>query len=92
MSRLDFFNTDDDFSNYLLEITGHHYSFAVGSIRTWGNIKEHDGKFYQLMPDEFDDGFFDWYCEERPNNQFFKNKLECVLRFVKHWINWKKIA
>ncbi|HRI20943.1 MAG TPA: hypothetical protein PLA68_08305 [Panacibacter sp.] len=58
MKEVDFFKDDDDFTNYLSDITGYDYSFAVSSNRTWGN-KEEKGSFFQLMPDSIDDGFFD---------------------------------
>ncbi|CAN5721498.1 hypothetical protein BH10BAC2_BH10BAC2_17890 [soil metagenome] len=87
MDEADFFKNEDDFTNYLFDITGLDYSFAVSSDRMWGNKKE-KGTFYQLMPDSIDNGFFDWYCDRCPYHQFFKLKTEAVLRFMKYWWEW----
>ena len=48
------------------------------------------GSFYQIMPETDDDGFFDWYCDNRPNNQFFKTTEMAVLHFVFWWNVWQK--
>ncbi len=88
MKEADFFKNEDDYTNYLLDITGYEYLFAVASVRMWGN-KEERGTFYQLMPDSLDDGFFDWYCDKCPYYQFFKLKTEATLRFIKYWLEWK---
>lgn len=93
---MDFENFDDEknVSSYLNFFTNHFYSFAVSSERVWSteeieHIKDNE-PFYQLMPDSLDDGFFDWYCYMRPNNQFFKSKEMCVLYFVYYWTDWKR--
>lgn len=86
------FDNDIDVKNYLIAMTNYPYSFAQGSDRKWGtsNKIEH-GVFYQLMPDKRDDGgFFYWYCDKRPNHQFFKTKEMCVLYFIKYWTDWDK--
>lgn len=65
---------------FLQSITGNINSIAVGG----------EGKIdaYQVMPDEEkDQDFFDWYCHVYPNDQFFTNIYECVVRYViiKRW-------
>ena len=50
------------------------------------------GRFYQLMPDGLDDGFFNWYCYEREDYQFFKSKELCVAYFLKFWIIWTSLG
>lgn len=85
---------DKYYHKYLLTITGRSYTFANASHRKWDS--EHaeieEGNFFQLMPYSLDStGFFDWYCDERPYNQFFRNKHEAVLEFVKYWLAWKGI-
>ena len=86
------FDNQEDVRKYLYSITNNYYSFTVSSDRIWSNPEnvEHmkSEPFYQLMPDEIDDRFFNWYCNLRPNNQFFKTKEMCVLYFVKYWFEW----
>jgi hypothetical protein len=91
MEQWDFFKNDGDYYNYLSAITGHDYVFANSSVRRWIK-KVENGNFYQVMPASKDDGFFDWYIERSPDQQFFFHKMEAVLRFVKYWIEWKKIV
>lgn len=88
LQQTDYFKSDEDLLDYVLGVTGYEYVFATSSVRRWYNQME-DGIFYQLMPLNDDDGFFDWYVEKSPNQQFFKNKFESVMRIVKFWIQWK---
>ncbi|WP_461054173.1 hypothetical protein [Spirosoma arcticum] len=76
---------------YLGLITGHKYVIATGSGRKWGSedSRVEHGTFYQIMPDSDDDGFFDWYCEHRMHNQFFKSIDTAVLHFVFYHHIWK---
>ncbi|HMI62669.1 MAG TPA: hypothetical protein VK518_17250, partial [Puia sp.] len=59
------------------KITGRHYSFAIASTRCWNSIDNIEADsaigFCQLMPENGDNGFFDWYLSERPFNQFFRS-------------------
>jgi hypothetical protein len=82
------FTTEEEFEQYLLEITGQHYSFAVASSRKVGKNVE-SGMFYQLMPEGNHDAFFDWYCGVRADFQFFPTRWACAMMFVKYWIQWK---
>jgi hypothetical protein len=91
MENFDFFKSTEDLTNYVLEITGQQYEFAEASSRRWGRMsKLEHGTFYQLIPDTGDDGFFDWYYVRKPDHQFFKMREECVMRFIKYWVEWKK--
>jgi hypothetical protein len=79
------FDNQDDVKHYLKYITNNNYSF---SILEFGNTN--NGKVYQLMPEKGDDGFFDWYCCVRPNNQYFKTKEICVIYFIRYWTEWTR--
>jgi|AntAceMinimDraft_14_1070370.scaffolds.fasta_scaffold01232_11 hypothetical protein len=90
------FEKPEDVSKYLHFITNNYYSFAAGAVRKWGNVEKVERSdelpFYQLMPDNLDDGFFNWYCVERPYNQFFKTKEMCIIYFVKYWLEWNRMG
>lgn len=80
--------------DYLKKETGNSYCFAVSSVRTWNvennveKAKDSNSPFYQLMPDSFDTGFFVWYSQERPHNQFFEIKENAFTQFLKYWKIW----
>lgn len=82
----------------LFNITGQLYSFAVGSAMRWvRNAKvqhspDHEDGYFQLMPDTHDDGFFDWYCANRENEQFFEKKEHAALHFIYYWMEWEKLG
>ena len=88
------FDNQEDARKYLHFLTNNYYSFAEGSERVWTDPEKveqmKNEPFYQLMPDKSDNGFFSWYCNIRPNNQFFKTKEMCVLHFVKYWTEWTR--
>ena len=75
--------TDQDYFRcevLLKSMTGNENSIAVAGLGTKDE--------YQVMPDEVkDQDFFDWYCETYPNEQFFSNIYECVVRYatIKKW-------
>ena len=81
----------------LLAMTGYLYTFASSCDMRWGadgevqHIENSDftGPYYQLMPEITDDGFFDWYCDLRPDQQFFETKEDCTLHFINYWHQWK---
>ena len=93
------FNLDDEkFEDenqtvpYLRMITDYRYGVEVSNHRKWGNKDspvEH-GRFYQIIPDRVDDGFFDWYCNICPYHQLFKTVEMALLRFVFYWNVWRK--
>jgi hypothetical protein len=86
------FNNDQDAIDYLHFATGNRYVFAVSNSRIWSDRKRSqpatENPFYQIMPVTEDDGFFDWYCSSRPDNQFFLTKEMCVLYFIRYWLQW----
>jgi len=88
------FENEKDVREYLHFFTNNYYSFAIATERIWTDPDkvEHlkNEWFYQLMPDKLDDGFFDWYCWVRPNNQFFKTQEMCILYFVRYWTEWTR--
>jgi len=75
----------------LAKVTGARYVFAVGACRTWNTEDNYQkGTFYQIMPFDTDDGFFDWYCLERIYNQFFETKEEAVDQFLIYRRLWQR--
>lgn len=78
---------DYDLMQLVLRVTGQLYTFAVADGAFCG-FKGVD-TVYQLMPHTDDDGFFDWYCLERVDDQFFETKQDCALNFLKYWHIWK---
>ncbi|MCE6993063.1 hypothetical protein [Dyadobacter sp. CY323] len=81
----------------LANLTGYVYTFANTSHQRWGRdgkIKKAGDKnpagFFQIMPDKSDDGFFEWYCDNRIEYQFFRSKNKAVLHFIFYWIKWSK--
>jgi len=88
------FENETDVREYLHFFTNNYYSFALAMNRVWSDPDKveqlNNKRFYQLMPDNPDDGFFDWYCYVRPNNQFFRTKEMCILYFVKYWTEWMR--
>ncbi|GAB4024075.1 hypothetical protein [Spirosoma koreense] len=84
--------TDRQVEIYLAGLTGYSYTIAQSSQRKWGdaNSKIDEGNFYQITPDVEDDGFFDWYCEVRPYNQFFKTVENALIHFAFYRNLWEK--
>jgi hypothetical protein len=65
----------------------------------WGKVDKFESMgdvfpdaFYQLMPDTMDDGFFDWYCHHRDDQQFFASSETCALHFIYYWMQWNKMG
>lgn len=84
------FENEDDYSIYLKELTGFNYDFAISSHRKLSeNSPVETGEFYQLMPTTKDDGFFDWYCDNRMYHQFFASQWAATLQFIKYWFQWQ---
>lgn len=90
--------TEDDITRILHTVTGYIYTFATASVMRWGKkgrIEEMDTTtfpdgFWQLMPDTIDDGFFDWYCEHRVDQQFFASPQTAALHFIYYWMQWDR--
>lgn len=75
---------------YLRLVTGCRYGVETSAHRRWGNetSSQEEGKFYQIIPDRVDDGFFDWYCDYRPFHQFFRTVEMALIHFVFYWHVW----
>lgn len=80
----------------LASLTGYIYTFANTSHQRWGpngKVKkagdDNPDGFFQLMPHKADDGFFEWYCDNRTEYQMFKSKNKAVLHFIFYWTKWK---
>jgi hypothetical protein len=86
------FEDEQQVTPYLRLITGFRYRLAVMTHRRWGQVDApmEDGRFYQIMPDQVDNGFFDWYCVNRPFHQHFCTVEMAVLYFVFYWHIWQK--
>ena len=86
------FTTPREVLRYLHLITTNKYGVAASSQRKWGSEESEveSGTFYQIMPDDEDGGFFDWYCDTRPYNQFFTSIDAAVIHFVLYWHIWIK--
>jgi hypothetical protein len=77
---------EDEASEYLQKVSKYEQGdYTIGASEIYE--VEH-GTFWQLMPVNSDDGFFDWYCWVRENYQFFKTKEICALYFIKYWTYW----
>jgi hypothetical protein len=91
--------SEQDITRILHAVTGHIYTFATASDMRWGknDTVEHKGEefpngFYQLMPDAMDDGFFDWYCYHRDEQQFFASPETAALHFIYYWTQWNRMG
>ena len=86
------FENENQVTPYLRLITGFRYCPAKVSFRRWGSTESEpeEGQFYQIVPDRVDNGFFDWYCGNRPYHQHFRTVEMAVLYFVFYWHIWKK--
>ncbi len=83
---------ENEAQKYLKLFTGFDYVFAQGAQRKWGKSDEvkleRKSPYYQIMPDTFDDGFFDWYVRERSGRQFFELRETCIIHFLNYRKKW----
>jgi hypothetical protein len=91
--------SERELTTLLYNLTGHVYVFATSSSMRWGKDGEiekmgeaNPNGFYQLMPDTLDDGFFDWYCDERSEQQFFPSIEPATLQFIHYWMKWNALG
>lgn len=86
------FEDENQVTPYLRMVTGYRYGLEISLHRKWGSAGsvQEQGKFYQIIPDRVDDGFFDWYCDNRPYQQFFRTMEMAVLHFVFYRHVWKE--
>src|SRR5256886_7042874 len=93
---LDFEKSFEKFENenqvvpYLRIVTSYRYCLVMSSHRKWGSEDSlpEEGQFYQIVPDQVDNGFFDWYCDNRPFHQLFRTVEMALLHFVFYWHVW----
>ena len=86
------FEDESQVTPYLRLVTGFRYCLEKISHRKWGDADQpsEEGNFYQIVPDRVDNGFFDWYCDNRPYHQAFRTVEMAVLYFVFYWHIWQK--
>ena len=80
----------------LFNLTGQKYTFQNSQSMRWGKdgkikqtSEEYPGGFFQLVPQDSDDGFFDWYRLNRADYQFFKSRSKAVLHLIFYWTKWR---
>ena len=85
------FENENQVVPYLRIVTSCRYCLSVSLHRQWGNkdSPKEEGRFFQIVPDQVDDGFFDWYCDNHPFHQFFRTAEMALLHFVFYWHVWK---
>ena len=90
--ELERFEDENQVVPYLRLLTDYRYTVEISLHRKWGdeNAVKEDGKFYQIVPDRVDNGFFDWYCDNRPFHQHFRTVEMALLHFVFYWHLWFK--
>jgi hypothetical protein len=86
------FEDENQVIPYLRLLTDYRYNINMSLHRKWGieDSPMEEGKFYQIVPDNVDNGFFDWYYENRRCYQFFKTIEMALLHFVFYFHVWKK--
>lgn len=77
---------------FLRLLTDYRYAVEISMHRRWGDAETEleEGRFYQIVPDLVDDGFFDWYCDFRPDHQHFRTVEMALLHFVFYWHVWTR--
>ncbi len=86
------FEDENQVIPYLRLLTDYRYNINMSLHRRWGSTDSllEEGKFYQIVPDNVDDGFYDWYYENRRCYQFFKTVEMALLYFVFYRRVWLK--
>ena len=86
------FENENQVVPYLRMVTGYRYGVEISLHRKWGTRESpvETGKFYQIIPDRVDNGFFDWYCDNRPFHQSFHTVEMALLYFMFYWHVWMK--
>jgi len=70
--------------------TGIKYMFLKSKKRKWGTKHQQiqSGAFYQVIPEEKDDGFFKWYLTSYAYKQRYKTISAAVSSFLFHRQEW----
>lgn len=86
------FEDENQVTPYLRIVTGYRYNVEITSHRRWGSNESplEAGQFFQIIPDKVDNGFFDWYCDNRPHQQNFNTVEMALLHFIFYWHIWKE--
>ena len=86
------FESENQVVPYLRMVTSYRYGIEISQHRKWGNQESavETGTFYQIIPDRVDNGFFDWYCDNRPYHQLFITVEMALLYFIFYWQVWMK--
>ena len=86
------FEDENQVVPYLRLLTDYRYTVELSLHRRWGNETSviEEGKFYRIVPDRVDNGFFDWYSDNLPFHQHFKTVEMALLQFVFYWHFWMK--
>jgi hypothetical protein len=85
------FESENQVTPYLRIVTGYRYNLEISQHRILeGDTSQETGKFFQIIPDRVDNGFFDWYCDNFPGKQLFQTVEMALLHFVFYWHVWKK--
>jgi hypothetical protein len=86
------FEDENQVVPYLRMLTDYRYTVEITTHRRWGSEDSalQEGRFYQIVPDRVDNGYFDWYCDNRPDHQHFKTVEMALLHFVFYWHVWMK--
>lgn len=76
---------------YLRYVTGCRYRLEKTGHRRWGDAGSplEEGTFYQILPDQVDTGFYNWYCNNRPYHQLYHTPEMALLQFVFYWHVWQ---
>ncbi len=67
----------------LQDVIGSKHSIAIAD---WADGK---GTVWQVMPDSMEEqDFFNWYCHNREDDQYFQNIHECVTTYIHYRNKW----
>jgi len=77
-------NKENEFlRKFLYQQTGELCCIAVADFG--------EGACYQVMTEHGDtDIFWNWYCDNYPDTQFYKTRYECVVKFLFYYKEWQK--
>jgi hypothetical protein len=77
---------------YLRYLTGCRYRLEQTNYRRWADQESplEEGVFYQILPDQVDNGFYNWYCNNRPYHQLYRTPEMALLQFIFYWHVWQK--
>ena len=85
------FEDEQHVTPYLRYITGCRYRLEKTGHRRWGTEESplEEGVFFQILPDQVDNGFYNWYCDSRPYHQLYTTPEMALLQFMFYWHVWQ---